>query len=299
MKKFLSMLLALIMVFGLAVPAMAAEAYENVTFNYAHDVWRNPAFPSTGEVVDLYNFDYPIIEDGVRGTTNDGSWSLTNVGLAKNFANASSTLEDVVTSVASAYEVEAGDITIHELKDGNDHIAYGVVIFYDEANELLFFIGDTWRGGAGYLLSEESYTPNDRIEAEVTVDVKDIVDNTEPTNPDPVTHTVTFVANGEIVEVQEVEDGKDAVMPEVPAVLFNNGKWDHNGKNITSDLTITAEYSLIFDVEDVVDFVTEIADDEETEELEEEAESNPNTGAPVFAPIAVLAAAAVLLKKRG
>ncbi len=109
-----------------------------------------------------------------------------------------------------------------------------------------------------------------------------------------VTHTVTFVANGEVVEVQEVEHGKDAVMPEVPALLLCNGKWDHNGKNITSDLTITAEYALIFDAEDVIDFVTEITEDEEPEE----AEVNPSTGAPVFAPVAVLAAAAVVLGKK-
>ena len=109
-----------------------------------------------------------------------------------------------------------------------------------------------------------------------------------------VTHTVTFVANGEVVEVQEVEHGKDAVMPEVPALLLCNGKWDHNGKNITSDLTITAEYALIFDAEDVIDFVTEITEDEEPEE----AEVNPSTGAPVFAPVAVLATAAVVLGKK-
>jgi len=57
--------------------------------------------------------------------------------------------------------------------------------------------------------------------------------------------TVTFKANGETVDTQTVEYGKDAVLPDVPAKVGYNASWDKDGKNITSDTEIKALYEKI------------------------------------------------------
>ncbi len=61
------------------------------------------------------------------------------------------------------------------------------------------------------------------------------------------THTVTYVIDGEVVSTQEVADGADAVAPEIPEKVGYTQiapTWDHDGKNITEDITITAKYTL-------------------------------------------------------
>ena len=57
--------------------------------------------------------------------------------------------------------------------------------------------------------------------------------------------TVTFVADGQTVDTQTVASGEDATLPEVPAREGYTGEWDSDGKNITTDTTITAQYEKI------------------------------------------------------
>ena len=61
-----------------------------------------------------------------------------------------------------------------------------------------------------------------------------------------VTHTVTFVDgfDSTVISTATVEDGADAVLPEAPeheGYVFIG--WDNDGKNITDDITITAQYA--------------------------------------------------------
>jgi len=56
-------------------------------------------------------------------------------------------------------------------------------------------------------------------------------------------YTVTYKADGETISTQTVGHGKDATSPTVPAKNGYTGKWDHDGKNITSDIIINAIYT--------------------------------------------------------
>ncbi len=56
-------------------------------------------------------------------------------------------------------------------------------------------------------------------------------------------YTVTFMANGEVIDTQTVEHGSAAIAPEAPAVEgMNFAGWDKAFDNVTSDLTVTAQY---------------------------------------------------------
>ncbi len=56
-------------------------------------------------------------------------------------------------------------------------------------------------------------------------------------------YTVTFVVDGKEIAKQVVGHGKDAELPEIPAKDGYTAKWNVDGKNITADITITAEYT--------------------------------------------------------
>lgn len=173
-KKILSFLLCLCMVAVLlpttALAAPADTPVENVTFKYAYDVQRTPAFPSkVGNNIKLWDLAAPKNSNGnTDGMQNNGSWTLTRVGTysyVKGNVNDdklnSTYLESIVTSVATKYSIsdKKDTIVIHELKNGNNHIAYGVVIAYSATEEMAVFVGDLWNAsGAGYLLSKNEIT---------------------------------------------------------------------------------------------------------------------------------------------
>lgn len=61
-------------------------------------------------------------------------------------------------------------------------------------------------------------------------------------------YTVTYKADGEVVDTVTVEHGGDVEAPAVPAKSGYVGKWDAIGKDITKDTTISAVYTAILDV---------------------------------------------------
>ena len=167
-KKILSILLCLCMVAVLLpTTALAATPVENVTFDYAYDAQREPAFPSApGTTIRLSSLNYPIMSNSSRGNRNDGTWTLTRVGTYSyvtgnvdnnviNNVNVEN-LRYIVGEVAGAYRdiSDTNTIVIHELKNGNTHIAYGVIIPTVQEDGYVLFLGDSLGGGAGYLLSQ-------------------------------------------------------------------------------------------------------------------------------------------------
>lgn len=168
-KKILSILLCLCMVAVLLpTTALAATPVENVTFTHAYDVQRDPDFPRADEDIELYNFNRPLIGDNENDRVdNNGRWTLARVGTYSYVTSVlnliSQYLDEIVNKVAEAYDIseddEKGTIVIHELKNGDTHIAYGVVLAYSETEteKRAVFVGDHWNdSGAGYLLSKDA-----------------------------------------------------------------------------------------------------------------------------------------------
>ena len=166
-KKILSILLCLCMVAVLLPTTALAAQVEDVTFDYAYDVQRTPPFPSVNAEITLSGLAKPIMSDGSRGDRNDGLWTLTRVGTYShvtdnvgnnviNNVNVDS-LGYIVGEVARAYSdiSDTNTIVIHELKNGNNHIAYGVIIPTVQEDGYVLFLGDSLGGGAGYLLSQD------------------------------------------------------------------------------------------------------------------------------------------------
>lgn len=201
-KKILSFLLCLCMVAVLLPTTALAAPVEKVTFGYAYDAQRLPAFPTTGQTVTMSYLDNPVISGDIgndqRGE-NSGSWTLTRVGTysyVKDNLN-SSYLNSIVNSVANAYGIsdKKDTIVIHELKNGDDHddhIAYGVVLAYSETENRAVFVGDLWNdSGACYLLSQNkiNYDSDTTVTMRAEMVATDFVEQT----PLPSTPVVIIV----------------------------------------------------------------------------------------------------------
>ena len=187
MKKILSILLCLCMVAVLLPTTALADPVENVTFGYAYDAQRSPAFPTNGATVTMSSLKQPVISGDIwnhqRGE-NSGSWTLTRFGTysyVKSNNKNTPNLNSIVGSVATAYSIPAdkkGTIVIHELKNGNTHIAYGVVLAYSETENMAMFVGDLWNSdGAFYLLSKDAIT-DDSVTVTAGMIATDFVEQT-------------------------------------------------------------------------------------------------------------------------
>lgn len=180
-KRILSILLCLCVVMTF-MPTVALAETENgggaattsadsLTFGYAYDVQRSPDYPTQNQEVSMTNITAPLkanaYPSGDKYQTSAGTWTLTKTGAYATLESPSTNLSSVVSYLAIAYSISAsGTIIVHELKNGSDHVAYGVLVAYDRGNGKALFLGDNWNaGGAGYLLSETEISGNS---AEIT-----------------------------------------------------------------------------------------------------------------------------------
>ncbi|MBE6964911.1 MAG: hypothetical protein E7441_02630 [Ruminococcaceae bacterium] len=130
-------------------------AIEDVEFTHAYDAQRSPRFPAKDDPITLRDLDFPLDADGEHMQTNEGEWTLTNAGAYYFMKDtASDYLKQIIEGVAGNYTgINTDEIIIHELKDDDTHIAYGVVVAFDAEEQRAFYLGDTWSNGAGYLLA--------------------------------------------------------------------------------------------------------------------------------------------------
>ena len=231
-KKILSILLCLCMVAVLLPTTALADPVENVTFGYAYDAQRSPAFPTNGATVTMSSLKQPVISGDIwnyqRGE-NSGSWTLTRFGtysyVTSNHLN-SAYLDSIVREVATKYGIsDKNTIVIHELKNDAAHIAYGVVLAYSETENMAMFVGDLWNDyGAFYLLSKDEIEYD--LQTTVTVTARmiatDFANQTASIALDPGT-SQTFPA---------VPEGYGPVQP-LEITVKKTGNVDTGDLNIT------------------------------------------------------------------
>ena len=275
-KRILSVLLCLCMALVLLPTTALAEEpqpLEDVTFDYAYDVQRRPDFPEeAGKPITLDTLRGPLLADETRGN-NEGNWTLTRVGTysyVKSIKKNSSILDSIVGTVAGGYTnlgltLDKETIVIHELKNDDVHVAYGVVLAYNATDGIAVFVGDLWNSdGAGYLLSknaqpsdEDVYVTAGMIATDFVKDCSISLSQTDPhtfpaatvgyDNPDSLTVYVTNTGNAATgaLTVSLFGDNSDAfvVKPDTIESIAPNGNADGNG-NGNNSFTVTPKTGL-------------------------------------------------------
>ena len=145
------------------------------SFSYAYDVDRDPAYPTKGQEVEVTIKHTPI-----GSTKSDGSWTLTKVGKYGEFKEKSTYLPGIVSGIVKKYStlnLKEDAILIYELKQDGKHIAYGIIVAYNEEEGYALFQGDTWGGsGAGYYLSNTTRTNGDKFSITANFDITDFME---------------------------------------------------------------------------------------------------------------------------
>ncbi|SDY28832.1 hypothetical protein SAMN02910264_01869 [Ruminococcaceae bacterium YAD3003] len=220
LKKMLGMLIAcsiLISCWSVYVGHATADAGQDAyTFNYAYDCQRYPAYPSKGGTLHASGFTTPLDSSGSHAEPIYGNWKLVYLGLYSEVKNSisSSEIGSVVSDAANAYGMSSNDIPVYELKRDNTHYAYGVLVTLADNKNIAAFIGDTWGGGAGYVLSK--YELNGSYDFNVNKDLKDI---TKRATADPA-----VVAVDDIIE--DLPAPKSLTRDDAPAIAVAREKYD-------------------------------------------------------------------------
>lgn len=224
----MSLCAVLIMLTGSSVTVHA----EGLSFGYAYDVQRS-SYPQSGGTIDCYYLQKPYLEGYQQYTTTAGDWTLTELG---SYDSMDQRIQDstdrIVRGVAATYtDLQENDVCIHELKDGINHIAYGVIVASDEIDKVVF-IGDGYNGEAGYLLSTGEITYNYTYDDKLSVTGAKIATDYAATakkkvlwlkgNESDVFKVAEDFSYGEF---KEAEDGYEAMSAEITV------------KNVSADAT--------------------------------------------------------------
>ena len=142
------------------------------SFSYAADCRRQPEYPKKGNSFEASCFQNPLYGYQTSGSTMSGDWKLVSKGLYTGNSvdyKGNYGIDSVMSDASYEYGVAKTAIEVYELKDGDKHIAYGVLCGIFDGSAL--YIGDTWSGGGGYALSNKDLTTIESISGTVTQDV--------------------------------------------------------------------------------------------------------------------------------
>ncbi|MBR2929311.1 MAG: InlB B-repeat-containing protein [Oscillospiraceae bacterium] len=248
------------------VEFLASWTAADMVFNYAYDAQRSPSYPGKGDTIRLSSLTKPLVDLNTSGDTNEGEWKLAPVGAYAqlkdtdnyNYYAHTTQLESVITSIAGAYGFSNKDeVVVHELTDGTSHIAYGVVVAYSAEDSMAVFLGDTWNGGAGYLLSDTAKSGTVYMEADTVA--------TDFVPQDPVEYTVSFDANGHgtAPTAQTIAFGGKVTKPADPAAdgyTFDGwyreaactNAWNFDTDTVSGSTTLYAKWTEVFEIEGTV-----------------------------------------------
>lgn len=159
MKKVLLFIL-LLQIFSVKIEKIQKTETldKEFTFNYAYDTpGLTPLFPRKGGSFTFNAGKNPLIDYEKFGTTPKGNWRLipkgTYTGNKKDYPGCF-VIDKVVSETAKAYGLKENTLKIYELKDGEKHIAYGVILLLE--SDFTLFCGDTWTVGGYYLCNVPS-----------------------------------------------------------------------------------------------------------------------------------------------
>ncbi len=152
MKKILLVLL-FFEVFSVKIKKI--QDLGELSFPYAyHTPNMKPLYPKKGESYS-HGLTNPVVAVNTFGTTPVGKWRLIPKGKysgnVKDYPGYNS-LEKVVKHVANGLGKKESELPIHELKDGEKHISYGVILFKNSDGGYLYF-GDSLAAITGYAFS--------------------------------------------------------------------------------------------------------------------------------------------------
>ena len=269
MKKIFGLLLCLCMLLSIlpaALAANAAQSSQEMTFNYAYDVQRSPAYQTKqGGEISVSRPQAPL-RNGASATggvfrydTCAGEWTLTDVGTYGEIGSVSpapsSNLAPVVKSIASQYNIsDVNTVVIHKLTDPyGKHVAYGVLVCVDNSKGCALLVADQYNAsGAGYFFSKSEFTSSSlTFTAEKTVQTRGGSSTTTTTT---TTTTTPYLSGGFFQKTLYLE--KFPTAGEKPCSLTESdsegditmqkwsGNFDANGCFIAGeDYTLTAEYT--------------------------------------------------------
>lgn len=204
-KKLGAVAVALVMAAATILPMASVDvsadtattptAIEDVDFNYAYDVQRDPAYPVKDDTVTMSSLQNPVSgeTEGVitRYDSSNGKWELEVAGKYSNITNPSQGLVSIVNKMQTEYgAASADDFIIHKLLKDANLVAYGMVVAYDPDKGMAIFLGDSLERSAGYLLTTTNQSGNNQVTMKATQIATDISQNT-PTDPPADNNTTT------------------------------------------------------------------------------------------------------------
>ena len=214
MMRLLSLMLALVLAVGLVqVSAVEAEAASDLTFNYAYDCQRDPAYPKVMNNASVRSLKVPF--DGSRDpfSESEGDWMLDYNCKYSAYENPSENMKSVADRIKSEYGMNSTDnLEVFTLYNGTTKVVDGFI--YAQTASFTFFVGtQDPDDGIGYLLSVSDLT-NSSYSEDVTKDATtgDFHQNTEL--PDEHTHEwkAETIGNGTkeaMTSIHCVADGCD------------------------------------------------------------------------------------------
>lgn len=198
-KRLFAMLLSVAMLVCLVcVSPVKASAEGALTFLYAQDCWRTPAFPKAGDSVSLYNISKPYGANGVQ-CESAANWVLTPMGLYTGTLSGSGTyFTSIISSLAKTYGIRPTQVQVYELTRDGAHIAYGGIAARSDVATI--FIGDNYSNaqGCGFLLTNELVTGS------ITTTIQEDVSTVSGGTP-AHTHSWTVTTTGNGTQKAETE----------------------------------------------------------------------------------------------
>ncbi|MBE6040324.1 MAG: hypothetical protein E7219_05120 [Clostridiales bacterium] len=281
--RLIRVLLVLVMTFAMmpmvpgtvqTVEADSTVSTQSLSYGYAYDCQRDPAYPAKDTAFKGHHFMAPLTGYHRRGTEYQGNWQLYNRGKYKDFNKKTDNFIAYVDRIRQAYGLESpDDIPVHELKNGSEHIAYGVLIALTDDEREAFFIGDTWFGGGGYVLSVapiEIVDKNTEHNFNADKSLKEImVDPSYPVEPEPepeptpepeqkqepktspavTQYTITYDLDGGKLDGQtgtvsaKYDKGTVITLPKPTRKGYTFDHWEGSAYNAGDNYTVTEDHT--------------------------------------------------------